>query len=94
MILRLVKAVELKLLAISRFKHHVWVDSSRSFLRNNKFLPEDKFYHAFLVDESNSILIVTAANVTLFSHSVKHLSICRKSSVNNLPIHRIVPIFA
>lgn len=58
MILRLVKAEELKLLAISRFKHHVWVDSSRSFLRNNKFLPEDKFYHAFLVDESNSILIV------------------------------------
>lgn len=48
----------LKLLAISRFRHHVWVDSSRSFLRNNKFLPEDKFYHAFLVDESNSILIV------------------------------------
>lgn len=58
MILRLAKAEELKLLAISRFKHHVWVDSSRSFLRNNKFLPEDKFYHAFLVDESNSILIV------------------------------------
>lgn len=48
----------LRLLAISRFKHHVWVDSSGSFLRNNKFLPEDKFYYAFLVDESNSILIV------------------------------------
>lgn len=45
-------------------------------------------------DSLYSILIVTAANVTLFSHSVKHLSICRKNSVNNLPIHRIVPNFA
>ena len=36
----------------------IYLDKSHLFKSNNKFLPEEKQYHVFLIDENNNVLLV------------------------------------
>ena len=43
---------------IPKIKMPIYLDKSHLFKSNNKFLPEEKQYHVFLIDENNNVLLV------------------------------------
>ena len=45
-------------LGMTNLKHCIYIDSNRSFSKNNPQIPSNSLCHTFLLDESNKIVLI------------------------------------